>query len=61
MGLFHPLDGITNLKYKLLYFLTPNQKNFKEKGTSFFPGYMLPCCDLFTVDSLPLNKVNQMK
>ncbi len=24
MGLFHPLDGVTNLKYKLLYFLTPN-------------------------------------
>ena len=35
MGLYHPLDGITNLKYKLLYFLTPNKKNFKEKGTSF--------------------------
>jgi len=35
MGLYHPLDGVTNLKYKLLYFLTPNKKNFKEKGTSF--------------------------
>jgi hypothetical protein len=32
MGLYHPLDGITNLKYKLLYFITPK---FKEKGTSF--------------------------
>ncbi len=35
MGLHHPLDGVTNLKYKLLYFLTPNKKNLKEKGTSF--------------------------
>jgi hypothetical protein len=34
MGLYRPLDGVTNLKYKLLYFLTP-KKNFKEKGTSF--------------------------
>ncbi len=35
IGLYHPLDGIANLKYKLLCFLTPNKKNFKEKGTSF--------------------------
>ncbi len=35
MGLYHPLDGIANLKYKLLYFLTPNIKKIKEKGTSF--------------------------
>jgi hypothetical protein len=36
MGLYHALDGDTNLKYKLLYFITPNkQKDFKEKGTSF--------------------------
>ncbi len=35
MGLYHPLDGDTNLKYKLLCFLTPNKKKFKEKGTSF--------------------------
>jgi len=34
MELYHALDGVTNLKYKLLYFLTPNKK-FKEKGTSF--------------------------
>jgi len=26
MGLYHPPEGITNLKYKLLYFLTPNEK-----------------------------------
>jgi hypothetical protein len=38
MGLYHPLDGVTNLKYELLYFLTPNKKEFKEKGTSFEPG-----------------------
>ncbi len=35
MGLYHPLDGVTNLKYKLLYFLTPNKKNFIEKGAGF--------------------------
>jgi hypothetical protein len=29
-----PTD-VTNLKYKLLFFLTPNKKKFKEKGTSF--------------------------
>jgi hypothetical protein len=54
MGLYHPLDGVTNLKYKLLYFLTPNKKNFKEKGASFKPGQMLPPSNLFTDDSLPL-------
>jgi hypothetical protein len=31
MGLHHPLDGATNLKYKLLYFLTPNKKIQKER------------------------------
>jgi hypothetical protein len=35
MGLYHPLGGDTNFKYKLLCFLTPNKKKFKEKGTSF--------------------------
>jgi hypothetical protein len=34
IGLSHLLDGVTNLKYKLLCFSTPN-KFFKEKGTSF--------------------------
>jgi hypothetical protein len=34
MGLYHAPDGVTNLKYKLLYFLTTNKK-FKMKGTSF--------------------------
>ncbi len=31
MGLYHPLDGVTNLKYKLLYFLTPNKKIQRER------------------------------
>jgi hypothetical protein len=35
MGLYHPLDGVTNLKFKLLYLLKTNKTNFKEKGTSF--------------------------
>jgi len=35
MGLYHPLDGISNLEYNLLCFLTPNKIIFKEKGASF--------------------------
>jgi hypothetical protein len=31
MGLYHPLDGIANLKYKLLYFLTRNKKILRER------------------------------
>jgi hypothetical protein len=30
MGLYHPLYGITNLKYKL-YFLAPNKKIQRER------------------------------
>jgi hypothetical protein len=53
MGLYHPLDGVTNLKYKLLYYLTPIKK-IQEKGvTSFKPGQLLASSNLFTVDSLP--------
>jgi hypothetical protein len=35
MGLYHPLDGNTNLKYKLLCFLTPNKKNSKRKALAY--------------------------
>ncbi len=35
MGLYHPLDGVINLKYKLLYSLTSKKTNSKEEGTSF--------------------------
>jgi hypothetical protein len=35
MGVYRPPDGITNLKYKLLYFLTPNKKNSKRKALAF--------------------------
>jgi hypothetical protein len=35
IGLYHPLDCIANLKYKLLRFLTPNKNKFKKKGASF--------------------------
>jgi hypothetical protein len=34
IGLNHPLDGITNLEYKLLCFLTPNNFFFKEKSAA---------------------------
>ncbi len=34
-GLCHPLDSVTNLKYKLLYFLTPNKKKSKRKALAF--------------------------
>ncbi len=43
LGLYHPLDGDTNLKYKLLCFLIPNKKDFKEKDTCFNPNR---CCHL---------------
>jgi hypothetical protein len=35
MGLYHPLDCVTNLKYKLLYFLARNKKNSKRKALAF--------------------------
>ncbi len=35
MGLYHPLDGITKPKYKLLYFLTPNKNISKRKALAF--------------------------
>ncbi len=31
MGLYHPPDGITNLKYKFLYFLTHIKKFQRER------------------------------
>jgi len=31
MRLYTPQDGITNLKYKLLCFLTPNKKINRER------------------------------
>jgi hypothetical protein len=31
MGLYHPLDGDTNLKSKLLCFLTPDKKIQRER------------------------------
>jgi hypothetical protein len=31
MGLYHPLDGATNHKYKLLYFLTPNKTKIQRE------------------------------
>jgi hypothetical protein len=31
MGLYHPLDGNTNLKYTLLHFLTPTKKIQRER------------------------------
>jgi hypothetical protein len=35
MGLYHPLDGHANLKYKLLGFLTHNKKNLRQKTLGF--------------------------
>ncbi len=36
MGLYHPLDGITNLEHNLLCFLTPNKITFsKQKALAF--------------------------
>ncbi len=38
MGLYNQLDGNTNLKYKMLCFLTPIKKKLKKKGTGFQQG-----------------------
>jgi len=43
MGLYHLLDGDTNLKYKLLCFLTPNKKISKKKALAF---NWVRCCHL---------------
>ncbi len=43
MVLFHPLDGDTNLKYKMLRFLTPNKKISKKKALAFNQDR---CCHL---------------
>jgi hypothetical protein len=43
MGFYQPPDGVTNLKYNLLYFLTPNKKNSKRKALAFNRD---SCCHL---------------
>ncbi len=43
MVFYYPLDGVTNLKYKLLYFLTPN-KNFSKRNALAFSQDR--CCHL---------------
>ncbi len=35
IGLHHPLDGVTNPKYKLLHFIQLTFSLQKEEGTSF--------------------------
>ncbi len=35
IGIYHPLDGTTNLKYTLLCFLTPNKKISNKKALAF--------------------------
>jgi hypothetical protein len=35
MGLDHPLDGVTNPKYKLLHLSTTKKVLQREEGTSF--------------------------
>ncbi len=42
IGFYHPLDGVTNLKYKLLCFLTPNKK-FSKKALAINQDR---CCHL---------------
>jgi hypothetical protein len=38
IGLYHPLDGIANPKYKLFYFLTTKSFLQREEDTHFLPG-----------------------
>jgi hypothetical protein len=35
IGLYHPPDGVTNLRYNLLFFLTRNKIILYEEGASF--------------------------
>jgi hypothetical protein len=43
MGFYQPLDGVTNLKSKLLYFFTPIKKISKRKALAFNRDR---CCNL---------------
>jgi len=46
IGLYQPIDGITNLRYKLLCFLTPNKKISKRKALAFNRDrccHLVPC------------------
>jgi hypothetical protein len=38
LGLYHPLDGVTNLEYNLLCFLTLNKIIFSKQKTVAFNG-----------------------
>jgi hypothetical protein len=54
MGLYHPIDGVANLKYKL-YFLTPDKKKNSERNALAFNWDR--CCHLaicLLLISLPL-------
>jgi hypothetical protein len=55
IGLYHPLDGVTNPKYKLPCFLKTIFLQ-REEGTSFKPRYVLPSSTLFMGDSLTLEQ-----
>jgi hypothetical protein len=57
IGLYHPLDGVTNHKYKLLHFLTIFF--YKEKNPLAFK-WVLPSSALITADSLPFNSELQI-
>ncbi len=64
MGLYPPPDGITNLKYKLLYFLTPNKKKSKRKVLAFNRDrcwHLAICLQLvlFRLDNRLLNHIQK--
>jgi hypothetical protein len=54
MRLFHPPDGSTSPKYKLLCFKPPKFILLNTEYTSFSLGYVLPSSALFMVASFPL-------
>ncbi len=56
IGLHHPLDDVTNPKYKLLRFIQLTFSLQKEEGTSFLPGQVLPSSALFMADPLLLHR-----
>ncbi len=58
MGLYHPIDGDTNLKYKLLFLLTPSKKISKRKALALNRDR---CCHLALCLQLILFHQNQSK
>ncbi len=54
IGLQHPLDGVTNPKYKLFHFIQLTKFFAKRRRHQLLAGIGAASSALFTADSLPL-------